>query len=414
MMQSVLTQCRAAYEVSGWLASQSSAKKNQVLIAMSDALMAHHALILKANQSDVLDAQSAGMAVSLIDRLTLNLDRLTAMAGALKEIAGLPDPIGEVVRGWVQPNGLQITQIRVPMGAIGMIYEARPNVTVDAIGLALKTGNSVVLRGSSSTYASNRAIVDALVSALPEDWPIDTIQLLEDTSRESVIQMVQAKSYLSLVIPRGGASLIQTVVQNATVPSIETGVGNCHIFIDETADLALAERIICNAKVQRPSVCNAVETILVHKSVAPIAVFRVANALQAAGVEVRGCPLTQSMADGIKCAAPADWETEFLDLIVAMRVVESVDDAIAHIKAYGTSHSEAILSNDHASIEKFLNQVDAAAVIVNASTRFIDGGEFGFGAEIGISTQKLHARGPMGLREITTTKYVVRGSGQIR
>ncbi|NBV82871.1 glutamate-5-semialdehyde dehydrogenase, partial [bacterium] len=319
-----------------------------------------------------------------------------------------------IVDGWVQPNGLSLRKVRVPLGVIGIIYEARPNVTVDAAGLCLKTGNAVVLRGSSSTYRSNRAIVDVLQSAIPAHLPKGMIQLLDDTSRAGVLEFVKLKQYLNLVIPRGGASLIQTVVDNATVPSIETGIGNCHIFVDRSANLDWAESIIINAKVQRPSVCNSCESVLVHSEIAANFMPRLANAMRQHHVEIRGCERTCQLVPDAKPAQAADWDTEFLDLIVAVKVVDSIDAAIGHIAVHGTLHSEAIVSNDHESITKFTTMVDAAAVLVNASTRFVDGGEFGFGAEMGISTQKLHARGPMGLPELTTVKYIVQGQGLTR
>jgi glutamate-5-semialdehyde dehydrogenase len=413
-MRSIETQCQDAKASFYILATLGTDQKNALLMAMANAIETRQSEILAANEKDVSDVKAAGLSDAMIDRLLLTPTRVFGMADGLRAIARLRDPLGEVVEGWVQPNGLQISKVRVPMGVIGIIYEARPNVTTDAVGLCLKTGNAVVLRGSSSTYRSNRAIVDILQSVIPADIPQGIIQLLEDTSRDSVITLVQMKDYLNLVIPRGGASLIQTVVTHATVPAIETGVGNCHIFVDESADFDAAISIILNAKVQRPSVCNSCETVLVHHAIAAAFLPQIAAALQAAGVEIRGCDVTCRHVPAAIPATEIDWDTEFLALILAMRVVGSVDDAIAHIRAHGTLHSEAILSTHYPSIEHFIAHVDAAAVLVNASTRFVDGGEFGFGAEMGISTQKLHARGPMGLKELTTTKYVIRGTGQIR
>ena len=382
---------------------------------MADALVQNEQRILTENEKDVAEGISAGLSAALIDRLRLTPERIMGMAEGLRVIADLRDPIGEITDGWVRPNGLQISRQRVPLGVVGIIYEARPNVTVDAIGLCIKTGNAVVLRGSSSAYRSNRVITEVVVAAAAEAGiPANAIQLLEDTSRDGVLVFVRMKRYLNLVIPRGGASLIQNVVENATVPSIETGVGNCHIFVDQSADLDQALSIILNAKVQRPSVCNACETVLVHETVSKSFLPRLGEALRESSVLVRGCRVTQDHIPFAEAATEDDWASEYLDLTLAVKVVSSVEDAVAHIRQFGTLHSEAILSNDFESIRYFTSRVDAAAVLVNASTRFVDGGEFGFGAEMGISTQKLHARGPMGLTELTTTKYVILGNGQIR
>lgn len=413
-MKKIAEQCAEAQLTLGALVSLQASEKNAILNAMALAIERDQSEILAANQLDVLQGQAEGLTVALIDRLTLTPARVQAMADGLRAIASLRDPVGEVVDGWVQPNGLKLTKVRVPLGVIGIIYEARPNVTVDAVGLCIKTGNAVVLRGSSSTYRSNRAIVDALESAIPRELPQGIIQLLEDTSRGGVLELVTLKQYLSLVIPRGGATLIQTVVDNATVPSIETGIGNCHIFVDQSANLQWASDIIINAKVQRPSVCNSCETVLVHRSVAKAFLPGLAAVLAEHAVEIRGCVETCRLVAAAVPAQDADWDTEFLELILAIRVVDSLEEAIAHIAAHGTFHSEAIISNDHSAITRFTTQVDAAAVLVNASTRFVDGGEFGFGAEMGISTQKLHARGPMGLAELTTVKYIIDGAGHIR
>lgn len=413
-MRKITEQCAEAKSTLGALLSLQSSEKNSILLAMATAIERDESDILAANQDDILQAEADGLTPALIDRLTLTTSRVQAMADGLRAIAALRDPVGEVVDGWVQPNGLKLSKVRVPLGVIGIIYEARPNVTADAVGLCIKTGNAVVLRGSSSTYRSNRAIVDSLDSAIPHGLPPGMIQLLEDTSRAGVLELVTLKQHLSLVIPRGGATLIQTVVNNATVPSIETGIGNCHIFVDQSANLLWATNIIVNAKVQRPSVCNSCETVLVHRSVAAQYLPQLAVALAENKVEIRGCVDTCRIISWAIPAREADWDTEYLDLILAVRVVDSLADAISHIGAHGTLHSEAIISNDHAAITQFTTEVDAAAVLVNASTRFVDGGEFGFGAEMGISTQKLHARGPMGLAELTTTKYIVLGAGHTR
>jgi glutamate-5-semialdehyde dehydrogenase len=413
-MRLITEQCAAAKQTVGQLALLKASDKNAILEAMAVALETATTIILAENQADINAALKEGMTASLIDRLTLTPDRIKGMADGLRMIATLRDPVGEVVDGWVQPNGLRFSKVRVPFGVIGIIYEARPNVTADAVGLCLKTGNAVVLRGSSSTYRSNRIIVDVLQSAIPSHLPKEIIQLLEDTSRDGVLEFVRLKSLLDLVIPRGGAGLIQTVVQNATVPSIETGIGNCHIFVDESANLDWAINIIINAKTQRPSVCNSCETVLIHRSIASSFLPLMAAELIQRQVQIRGCEETCRLISASIPATTDDWDAEFLDLILAVKVVDSVDDAIAHINRHGTLHSESILSNNHQSITQFTTQVDAAAVLVNASTRFVDGGEFGFGAEMGISTQKLHARGPMGLTELTTVKYLIQGEGQVR
>ncbi len=412
--KSIDTQCRLAFEASSHLAVASSAIRQAALEKMAVALRTHQKPILEANSRDIERGIQAGLSSALIDRLTLNSDRLHAMADSVAMIAGLPDPLGEVLGGWVRPNGLKISKIRVPLGVIAMIYEARPNVTADAIALGIKTGNAMVLRGSSSASESNKAILDVLHACLVEaGLHPDSIQLLTDMSHEGVTHLVSLRQYISVAIPRGGHNLIQNVVTHAQVPTIETGVGNCHIFVDESADLDGALAIIENAKVQRPSVCNSCETVLVHSRIAQTFIPRLSAHLKTFHVELRGCTTTQTF---ISCtpAQNSDWDTEFLDLILAVKVVDDVHHAITHIRTHGTRHSESILSNTLSHIERFKSEVDAAAVLVNASTRFVDGGEFGFGAELGISTQKLHARGPMGLPELTTYKYIVEGSGQIR
>lgn len=413
-MTSILTQCKAAKHAQPVLAHCSTVVRDQALSAMADALVAAQTVILAANAEDIRSGEAQGVGAALLDRLRLTPERLFGIANSLREIQDLADPLGDTIQGWERPNGLRIRQIRVPLGVIGMIYEARPNVTADAIGLCIKTGNAVVLRGSSSAYRSNRAMVDVMAAAaVSVGIPEGAIQLLEDCSREGVHAFVQMKGLLDLVIPRGGASLIQDVVQKATVPAIETGVGNCHIFVDVDADQAQALAIIANAKTQRPSVCNSVETVLVHADIAGVFLPKLAAHL-GAPVELRGCDVTCAVVPQAKHATDADWDTEYLDLILAVKVVPDVDAAVAHIARHGTLHSEAIVSDNYTHIQTFVRHVDAAAVLVNASTRFVDGGEFGFGAEIGISTQKLHVRGPMGLLALTTGKYVIEGQGQVR
>ena len=413
-MPSVVEVCRAAKAAAPVLARATTATKNAALAAIADALDANHEPLLAANARDVAAAREAGTSAAIIDRLTLTDERLTAIAEAVRDLIGLADPIGEDVRGWRLPNGLQIRQQRVPLGVVAMVYEGRPNVTVDAAGLALKSGNACVLRGSSSAIHSNTALVAVLREALTASGlPADVVCLIEDTSRESVKELGRLRGIVDLLIPRGGAGLINAVVADAQVPTIETGVGNCHVYVDAAADLDKAAAIVVNAKAQRPSVCNAAETLLVHRGVAETFLPRVAAALRDAGVDLVGDDDAQRLA-GAAPATDEDWDTEFLDLKLAVRVVGSLDDALDHIARHGTLHTEAIVTEDRAAARRFTAEVDAAAVMVNASTRFTDGGEFGFGAEIGISTQKLHARGPMGLRELTTTKYIVEGDGQIR
>ena len=387
--------------------------KDAALFAMADALFEATDAVLSANADDVAAGSAAGTSDALVDRLTLTRERVASMATGLREIAALPDPVGEVVRGYMQPNGLEIRQIRVPIGVIAIVYEARPNVTVDAAGLTLKSGNAVLLRGSASAYRSNTALVEVLGGAVEKaGLPGDAVQLVPGTDRTSVGHLLSSRGLVDLIIPRGGAGLINYVVENATVPVIETGVGNVHVYVDATADLDVAERIVLNAKTSRPSVCNAAETLLVHRAVSAEFVPRVIAALRASGVTVHGDEAF--VAAGATPAADDDWATEYLSLDLAARVVDDVDDAIAHIRRWSSGHTEAIVTRDLDTARRFVARVDSAAVMVNASTRFTDGGEFGFGAEIGISTQKMHARGPMGLPELTTTKWVVTGDGQVR
>ncbi|CQR72539.1 Gamma-glutamyl phosphate reductase [Sporomusa ovata DSM 2662] len=397
------------------LATMSTALKNEALLAMATALENKQDVIVAANAQDINRAEANGMPKPLIDRLLLNQTRILAMAEGLRQIAALPDPVGEVLGGWLRPNGLAITKIRVPLGVIGIIYEARPNVTVDAAGLCLKAGNAVILRGGSEAIDSNKAIAEIIAgAAYAVGVPAGAIALVETTDRQVVSAMLKLNQYLDVIIPRGGAGLIKTVVENSTVPVIATGTGVCHTFVDVTADLAMAQEIAFNAKVSRPGVCNAMETLLVHEAVAAQFLPAMLERYHQAGVEIRGCEQTMKYHAAVKPAMAEDWAAEFLDLILAVRVVSSLEAAIEHITAYSTCHSEAIVTSDYEHARRFQQEVDAAAVYVNASTRFTDGFEFGFGAEIGISTQKLHARGPMGLPELTSIKYVINGNGQIR
>ena len=399
------------------LATESRLRKDLVLCAMADALVARSVEILAANRADLVDGRAAGLSEALLDRLALTESRVTAIADGLRTVADLPDPVGTVLRGSVLPNGLELRQIRVPLGVVGIVYEARPNVTVDAAGLAFKAGNAVLLRGSSSAERSNSALVGVLRQILTDNGlPGDAVQLLPCAERASVEHLVTARGLVDLVIPRGGAGLIAAVVDKATVPTIETGVGNCHVYVDRAAELDMARDIVVNAKTRRPSVCNAAETVLVHAEVADKAVPVIVDALRDRGVTVHGDARTGDLAaaGAVLPAVDADWDTEYLSLDVAMRVVDSLDEAIGHIVEHGSGHTEAIVTGDVRAARRFVSEVDAAVVAVNASTAFTDGGEFGMGAEIGISTQKLHARGPMGLAELTSTKWVVWGDGHVR
>ncbi|HEX9060256.1 MAG TPA: glutamate-5-semialdehyde dehydrogenase [Clostridia bacterium] len=389
--------------------------KNEGLTKIAKRLVERKDDIIKANLVDVEAAKAKGVTKAMIDRLTLDEKRISQMAEGVLQVTSLPDPVGEVISMWKRPNGLKIGQQRVPLGVIGIIYEARPNVTVDAAALCLKAGNAVILRGGSEAINSNKAIVHVLNEALVETgFPEGTVQLVEDTSRETAVAMMKLNKYIDVLIPRGGAGLIQSVVQNSTVPVIETGVGNCHIYVDGEADFNMGERIIINAKTSRPAVCNAAETLLVDEAAASGFLPSALKALKDAGVEIRGCEKTRQIFPEAKEAQEEDWYTEYLDFILAVKVVKGIDEAIEHINKYGSKHSEAIITTNYNKSQRFLQEVDAAAVYINASTRFTDGFEFGFGAEIGISTQKLHARGPMGLKELTTIKYIIYGEGQIR
>lgn len=398
------------------LISADTEKKNVALQKIAEALLAHSSEIIEANAADLKAARENGMSVSMQDRLMLNEDRIKGISDAVSELIKLEDPIGRVDNGSVRPNGLRITKVRVPMGVIGMIYESRPNVTADAATLCLKTGNAVILRGGKEAYNSNKCICNIMRDAVEKaGFPKDIIQFVDDTTREVTTELMKCNKYLDLLIPRGGAGLIRAVTQNATVPVIETGTGNCHIYIDKSADIEMGVNITDNGKTQRPSVCNALETLLVHKDIAEKFLPAVKAKLDEHNVELRGCPETvRILGDCVTPATDDDYATEFGDYIMAVKVVNDIDEAIEHIGKYSTGHSECIVTNDLKNAEKFKQEVDSACVYVNASTRFTDGGMFGFGAEIGISTQKLHARGPMGLYEITSNKYLIDGNGQIR
>lgn len=393
----------------------STDKKNQVLSAVADHLVACSETLLKANETDVANGRANHMPEGLVDRLLLTKERIENMAEGLRQLVGLEDPVGEVTGMKKRPNGLLIGQKRVPLGVIGIIYEARPNVTADAFGLCFKTGNVVILKGGSDAIHSNQAIVECIRETLKEQGIVeDTIQLITDTSRETAGEFMKMNQYVDVLIPRGGKGLIKAVVNQSTIPVIETGTGNCHIYVDETADLNMAADIILNAKTQRVGVCNACESLLVHDSVKEKLLPVLARRLQEKNVELRADEKAIEFMPGAVPAVQEDWGTEYLDYILSIKVVYSVEEAIAHINQYNTGHSEAIITENYTHAQKFLDQVDAAAVYVNASTRFTDGFEFGYGAEIGISTQKLHARGPMGLLALTTTKYIIYGNGQIR
>jgi len=447
----VEAKCIAAKEAARKLAMLGTAVKDRALLAMADALEANKDAILAANRRDLEAAQAAnnppnpplsrggetacssssgvgempnppltkggqgGLSGAMLKRLTLDESKIAQMADGVRQIAALRDPIGETIEGYVRPNGMEIRKVRVPIGVIGIIYESRPNVTADAAALCLKAGNAVILRGGSEAIHSNLAIAKVIQEAItPVGVPEGTVQIIETTDREAARELMTMKRYIDCLIPRGGKGLIQTVVENSTIPVIEHGDGNCHVYVDGAADLKMAAEIAFNAKVQNPSVCNAAETLLVSEQVACEFLPTMCKRLVDAGVEIRGCEKTRAIVPGVKEATEDDWETEYLDLILAVKVVSGVDEAIEHIARYGSGHSEAIVTEDYSAARRFTNEVDAAAVFVNVSTRFTDGYEFGKGAEMGISTQKLHARGPMGIEEITTYKYVVTGSGQLR
>ncbi|HEC44595.1 MAG TPA: glutamate-5-semialdehyde dehydrogenase [Bacteroides sp.] len=414
-MKELTEKGKMAREAALFLAQASTSAKDDVLNGVAEELVESAGSILGANQTDMKNAREAGLKGAIMDRLLLTDDRIASMAEGLKQIAMLEDPVGEILSMKKRPNGLTIGQKRVPMGVIGIIYESRPNVTADVFGLCLKTGNAAILRGGKEAYNSNLAITRVIQKVLTKnEFPAGCLQLVENTSRESAVALMKLEEYLDLLIPRGGAGLIRAVVENSHVPVIETGVGNCHIYVDQTADIEQAVAITVNAKTQRPGVCNAAESLLVHERIAEEFLLKAGKELIKHKVEIRG---DKKVCDIIPEAVPAteeDWSTEFLDLIISAKIVSSMDEAIGHIRKYGSGHSEAILTEDYSNAQEFLNLVDSAAVYVNASTRFTDGFEFGFGAEIGISTQKLHARGPMGLKELTSTKYIIYGNGQIR
>ena len=397
------------------LAAATRAEKDAALLLMAERLVERSEDIVAANAVDVDNARTGGTSDAMIDRLKLTADRVAAMAAGLRELAALPDPVGDVVRGSTLANGLELRQVRVPFGVVGIVYEGRPNVTVDAAGICLKSGNAAVLRGSSSAMSSNAAIVSVLRKAIADaGLPADAVQLLDATSRDSVKELMRARGLVDVLIPRGGASLIKAVVEDSTVPVIETGVGNCHVYVDESADLEKALAVVLNSKTQRLSTCNTAESLLVHVDIAASFLPLVLEELTMAGVTVHGDPRVAAYSDDVVPATSADWGTEYLSADISAAVVDSLDDAIEHIRRYGTGHTEAIVSESVTATRRFAARVDAAAVMINASTRFTDGGEFGFGAEIGISTQKLHARGPMGLPELTSTKYIVTGNGHTR
>jgi glutamate-5-semialdehyde dehydrogenase len=415
MSEEFLSVARAAREAAAELAPLPRAPKDRALRALADALIAHAAELVAANAEDVERAKAQGTSEAMIDRLRLDEARIAAIAEAVRQVADLPDPVGEVVRGSTLPNGLELRQIRVPLGVIGIIYEGRPNVTVDAAALCLKSGNAVLLRGSSSAYSSNTALVRVMQEALEgTEVPAGAVQLVPGQSRDSVKELMRARGLVDVLIPRGGASLINSVVEESTVPVIETGVGNCHVYVDAEADVDLAVQILVNAKAQRPSVCNAAETFLVHEDIADAFVPKALAALREAGVTVHGDERIAAYDPQVVPATEDDFTAEYLSLDIAAAVVGSLEEAVAHIRRYGSAHTDAIVTRSQRAARRFVALVDSAAVAVNASTRFTDGGEFGFGAEIGISTQKLHARGPMGLPELTSTKWVYTGEGHLR
>ncbi len=414
-MSNVLEMAKMAKKASVVLATLPGPKKNEALHKGAEALLENMDKILQANKEDVENAKKAGVKDAFIDRLTLTKDRILSMAEGLRQVASFDDPVGEVTFMKTLDNGLIIGQKRVPMGVIGIIFEARPNVTADAFGLCLKAGSAVILRGGKEAIGSNKAIVEVFQQAIQKQGlPKECVQIVQDTSRETASEMMRLNGYLDLLIPRGGAGLIKNVVENSTVAVIQTGIGNCHVYVDESADFKKAMDIVINAKTQRPGVCNACESLLVHKNIADAFLPEIGKALQQKKVEIRGDEKTLQLIEGSVAATQEDWGTEYEDYIISARVVETFEEAIEHIRKYSTGHSEAIVTENYTNAQRFLNEIDAAAVYVNASTRFTDGGQFGFGAEIGISTQKLHARGPMGLKELTTTKYIIYGNGQIR
>lgn len=414
-MSSLISLGKKAKEASYILGNLSSKDKNDALYAMADFLIENSKVIIEANKKDLETSRIKGTSESMLDRLALNEARIEGMANCLRQVAALEDPVGEVLGMWTRPNGLQIGKKRVPMGVIGIIYEARPNVTSDAAGLCFKSGNAVILRGGSEAINSNKAIAEALREGLKSVGLVeDAVQLVEDTSREVATEMMKLNDYIDVLIPRGGAGLIKAVVNNATVPVIETGTGNCHIYVDEDCDFEMAKNIIVNAKTSRPSVCNAAEKLLINEKIAGKFMPIIFEALRENGVEIRGDESLKALDDSVILASEEEWYNEYLDYTIGVKIIKDIDEAINHINKFGSGHSEAIVTKSYEASQIFLQKVNAAAVYVNASTRFTDGEEFGFGAEIGISTQKLHARGPMGLKELTTIKYIIFGNGQIR
>ena len=406
---------RRAKEAAGALANLSTELKNQTLMAMADRIEARQDFLLAENAKDTAYAGEKGLSEAVIDRLTLNPQRVAAMAAGLRDIVALPDPVRQVTRRWERPNGLKVGKMRIPLGVITIIYEARPNVTADAASLCIKSGNAVILKGGSEAKFSNQAIGDVLRDACVQAGaPEDAVQVVASTDRAMIHELLKLEEYVDLVIPRGGEELIRFVVANSLVPVVKHYKGVCHVYVDSDADLDMAERISLNAKVQRPSVCNAMETLLVHEAVAPRFLPGVVDKLRESGVEVRGCETTRALVAGVSPASEADWHEEYLDLVLAVRVVADMDEAIEHIRKYGSDHTETIVTGDRGKAEDFVARVNSSAVLVNASTRFNDGGELGLGAEIGISTSKIHAFGPMGLEELTSTKFFVFGDGQVR
>jgi len=406
---------RRAKDASRIMVTISTDMKNNALLNMAEALINSKDIIIKANAKDMELGTKNNLSVAMLDRLMIDQQRIENMAEGLKDVAKLPDPIGEGIKRWKRPNDLDISMVRVPLGVIGMIYESRPNVTVDAAALCIKAGNSIILRGGSEAINTNRALAKVIIEAATfVGLPEGCIQLIDMVDRELVNKLVRLNDYVDVIIPRGGKGLKKAIIANATVPVIETGAGVCHIYVDSGADLSMAEEIVVNAKTQRPGVCNAVETVLVHKDIASEFLPRISQRLYELGVEIRICEKGIGMIFGAKVASDEDWATEYKDLILSIKVVDSMEEAIDHIFKYGTKHSEAIVTNNYTNSQRFLKEVDASCVYVNASTRFTDGAEFGFGAEIGISNQKLHARGPMGLEQLTTTKYLIYGDGQVR
>ena len=413
--EEVVSQAKLANEAFLKTANVSTEVKNKALYNIAEGLMNRQSEILEANNKDMEKAREQNLSKAFLDRLALDEDRIKGMADGLKEVAELDDPVGDILEMKKRPNGLQIGKMRVPLGVIGIIYEARPNVTVDAAALCLKSGNTVLLRGGSNAFNSNKILAEIIqANAHEAGMPEGTVQLIQTTDREAVKELLTLNDYLDLLIPRGGADLINRVINESKIPVIQTGVGNCHIFVDETADIKKAAEIIVNAKTSRPAVCNAAESLLIHRELAKDFIPRIAKVLSEYDVEIRGDDTAVKIENSIKKADESDWGKEYLDYIISLKVVDNIDHAVEHINKYGTKHSEAIITEDYTNAQQFLNEVDAAAVYVNASTRFTDGNQFGLGAEIGISTQKMHARGPMGLNELTSTKYVIYGQGQIR